>query len=99
MKKYDKNGKVDKGFELAYFNLSHRRKFIRTIEITIIGVILVMLIHLGCKDSETPKFLFLTDNIITFGVCAAIVITGSIQGIIEYKRWVNEKNSADNFEK
>lgn len=59
MKKYDKKGKVDKGFELVYFNLSHRRKFIRTIEITIIGVILVFLIHLACKDSEAPALFFL----------------------------------------
>lgn len=45
MKKYDKKGKVDKGFELVYFNLSHRRKFIRTIEITIIDNIIRIVKH------------------------------------------------------
>ena len=33
---------VDKGFELIYFNLSHRRKFIRTIWITIVGVLILL---------------------------------------------------------
>lgn len=97
MKKYDKNGKVDKGFELIYFKLSHRRKFIRTIEITVIGIILVLLIHLGSKDAEGFKLLYLTDNILIFCVCVVIGIVGSIQGAIEYKKWIDEKISANDM--
>lgn len=33
--------KVDKGFELFYWNLSYRRKFIRTTWILIIGSIII----------------------------------------------------------
>lgn len=34
-----KNEKVDKGFELLYKNLSYRRKFIRTLWLIPIGII------------------------------------------------------------
>ena len=31
MKEFDEFGKVDKGLEINYWNLSYRRKFIRTL--------------------------------------------------------------------
>jgi len=40
----DKN--VDKGFELNYWNLSYRRKFIRSLWVTAFFVIIVVLIFL-----------------------------------------------------
>jgi len=39
-----KKDKVDKGFELFYNNLSYRRKFIRTIWMILIGIIVGILI-------------------------------------------------------
>lgn len=39
-----KKDKVDKGFELFYDNLSYRRKFIRTIWLILIGIIVGIII-------------------------------------------------------
>lgn len=39
-----KKGKVDKGFELLYENLSYRRKFIRTLWLIPIGIVVGILI-------------------------------------------------------
>lgn len=39
-----KNDKVDKGFELFYDNLSYRRKFIRTLWLIPIGIVVGIII-------------------------------------------------------
>lgn len=59
--------------------------------LNIIGVILVFLIHLACKDSEAPALFIFTDNILFLCICIVFVIVGTIQGVIEYKRWCADK--------
>ncbi|MDD3369867.1 MAG: hypothetical protein PHP50_13475 [Lachnospiraceae bacterium] len=43
---------VDKGFELFYRNLSNRRKFIRTIWISIIAIPIFLLILITVEDKR-----------------------------------------------
>lgn len=43
-----KQNKVDKGFELLYDNLSYRRKFIRTIWLVPIGIVIgIVITHIS----------------------------------------------------
>ena len=44
MKKNCNCEKIDKGFELDYWKLSYRRKFIRTLWLIPLGIIAVMLV-------------------------------------------------------
>ena len=79
---------VDKGFELLYVNLSHRRKFIRTIWITVFGIIIIPMIFYIFPIRLIP--FFASWKWVAFWV-AVILITGTIQAIIEYRRWKTEK--------
>ena len=74
-----KNNKIDKGFEINYYNLSYRRKFIRTlwmIPFMILALSLMVLIG-------TPLF-------ITIPVAVIFAVTGFIQAFHNYKKWKDE---------
>ena len=83
---------VDKGFELIYFNLSHRRKFIRTIWITVFGLIFIPLISCILRDVKTPIFSVFTWLII-FELL--IIVVGAIQAIYEYRKWQAETENQE----
>jgi len=72
----NETGKVDKGFELIYWKLSYRRKFIRTLWIIPFAIIAVMLIWWLCK------------SIVITSIIAVIVIAAeALQAIYTYKKW------------
>ena len=67
---------TDKGFHFVYWDLSYRRKFIRSIWIT----------------SITPLLLFLPDKQMPFGVSTTVwvavaVLTGILQMIYTFIMW------------
>lgn len=71
----DKN--VDKGFELYYWNLSYRRKFIRTLWVCLILFVLLILL----------RDLFLENTlrmVILYIVCP---IASIVQAVYNYKKW------------
>lgn len=81
IEKADK-GYVDKGFELNYYKLSYRRRFIRTL--WLIPWIILILIWFYWLD--TPAYI-----LVPMAVCFAVV--EYIQAFVNYKKWKEEKNS------
>lgn len=75
-------GKVDKGFELVYWNLSYRRKFIRTI--LQIPLIFLLFGFLGLVGFNLYRFkmVFILLSIVTIG-----------QIIYNYIKWKNDEQS------
>ena len=87
MKKNCNDEKIDIGFELVYWNLSYRRKFIRSLWIT---PFLIFVIILGWVTWESAL------------VAAIFTILGLgiliIQLIYNYKRWKDtDNNVTDKF--
>ena len=80
---------VDKGFELIYFNLSHRRKFIRTVWITVIGVFILLPVMFFLNKKYVPAFP--VSNLAFFLTEAFILIVGLIQALYEFRKWKSEK--------
>ena len=74
-----KKEKVDKGFELIYYNLSYRRRFIRTLWLIPWNLlVLCWLRWLG-----TPMFIIIP-------VAVVFVIIDYIQALHNYKKWKEE---------
>lgn len=69
--------KNDKGFEFNYWNLSYRRKFIRTLFLFPIGIIIIG--YLIYNDNKNLAILF---SIVFF-------IGGLIQLLYNYDKWKN----------
>lgn len=79
---------VDKGFELRYSRLSHRRKFIRTLWITVIGMVIVSLLNVNMVNAGIHPFnsgVFRGFSCV--GILLLILITGVTQMLSEYKKW------------
>ena len=74
--------KVDKGFELVYWNLSYRRKFIRTLwQAPICLLLIVVTILIG-------------DNLFINRILPILVVIVYIwQLIYNYSKWKNHKES------
>ena len=83
---------VDKGFELLYAHLSHRRKFIRTIWITVLGIIILPVIFYFIPIRAIPFFTSWKWVVFWFAI---ILISGIIQAVYEYRKWKTEKGSTD----
>jgi hypothetical protein len=83
--------KIDKGFELFYWNLSYRRKFIRTlwgIPFGVAATILAAFIFIELHASRPFLSYFLL----------AVAILNDVVGvpcqlIYNYKKWKNEESS------
>jgi len=75
-----KNNKVDKGFEIIYWNLSYRRKFIRTLWMTPFCVVLMI-------------FTWTTGEriIINRVIPSVIIIIYFIQLFYTYLKWKKEE--------
>ena len=71
-----KNRKVDKGFELNYYNLSYRRKFIRTLWM----IPWLILAICGMCLVKAPIFIIIP-------VAVILVIILFIQAVHNYKKW------------
>ena len=83
---------VDNGFEFQYFNLSHRRRLIRTIWITLFGVIIIPVLYLFVRNFSLPLFSSWKSILILDTV---LLIIGIIQAVYEYRKWQTEKVSTD----
>ena len=79
--------KVDKGFELFYYNLSHRRRFIRTIWIALLGIPMVDFMFYLVRRVP-PHIYYSWKSIIIVNI--VLIIIGAIQAIYEYKKWKAE---------
>ena len=79
----DKNeaGKVDKGFELIYWKLSYRRKFIRTLWAIPFAILTIILVSWFYQSIVT-----------TFIFAMIILIVGIAQLIYTYKKWKKHMN-------
>ena len=75
-----KNEKVDKGFELVYWNLSYRRKFIRSLWISPICILFVYL----CTNLFEEK-------IIGLFISVSIILIAIIQIIYTFYKWQSEE--------
>ena len=71
---------VDKGFELAYYNLSYRRRFIRTLWM-FPWLIVAMLVLLLTGVSKS--------NVVIYGVFVIIIFI--VQATHNYKLWKEEE--------
>lgn len=80
MKKVIKNGLVDKGFEIYYYNLSYRRRFIRTLWM-IPWIILVLGIGYLFRIS-----IF---QLIIWGIALIIILI--MQLVDNFKEWRKER--------
>lgn len=96
-----RNNKTDKGFEIFYYNLSYRRKFIRTIWVGAFGAVMLLLITaLKLFLPETPGFLsrFSWFYVVLIAVIFTVVLV--VQLIYTYIRWKSEeKKSKENQNK
>lgn len=78
--KGDYMNKVDKGFELVYWKLSYRRKFIRTlwtIPWTIASLIFIQIVGENYKYTMIAGIIYL--------------VVFPIQAIYNYKKWMKEE--------
>ena len=75
------NNKVDKGFELLYWKLSYRRKFIRTLWLMPIGIII------SANIFNRGNLLFI-NRIIPI----SIVLANLIQLSYNFNKWKEEEN-------
>lgn len=72
--------KKDKGVELIYWKLSYRRKFIRTLWMIPVVVVLIIWFHV--------TFQALIWTCIAAVMCGVLLLA---QGIYNYKKWKNEE--------
>ena len=72
--------KVDKGFELVYWKLSYRRKFIRTLWIIPWAIVSLIFIQIVGKNYKYT---------ILAGIIYLVILP--IQAIYNYKKWMKEE--------
>lgn len=73
--------KVDKGFELVYWRLSYRRKFIRTLWVIPFLLVTIILI-----------FVSPLNIVYTVAVSIILLVIFLIQLIYNYKKWKRTEN-------
>lgn len=78
-KRYEMSEKVDRGIELCYWKLSYRRKFIRTLWLIPVDIIVIVEFY---KMFQSYTF----TGIIVVMLFASIFI----QAIYNYRKWKNE---------
>ena len=78
-KKWEKHEKVDKGIELCYWKLSYRRKFIRTLWMIPIAIVIIFYFHTTFQSILQ-----------TCLVATLLAIMLLIQAIYNYRKWKNE---------
>ncbi|MCA0970621.1 ATPase [Halobacillus litoralis] len=80
-KAYKDKEKKDEGFAYNYFHLSYRRKFIRTLTSSWMGVLAVVIIFIFSPFSTA----------VNVGIGVFIAITFVAQGIYNYYMWKKEE--------
>ena len=77
-----KEEKVDKGFEFVYYNLSYRRRFIRTLWLIPVECLVLVLI------GNVFEF-----KVILILAIIALLVGAFIQATYNYKKWKEESSS------
>ena len=72
----DKGERIDQGFAFCFWNLSYRRRFLRTVYTIPLGVIAVIWIHMTYQD---PAF--------TCALGLLLAAAGAVQALYYYKKW------------
>jgi uncharacterized membrane protein len=75
------HGGCDQGFCLLYAKLSYRRKFIRTVWMAIVGILLASSVFIARPQTRTPFAL-------TFFVILIVIVVA--QAVYNYRRWKAE---------
>ena len=75
--------KVDRGFCISYWKLSHRRKFIRTT--WLMPLVAALLFWFVNARGRGPK--------VACGIVVLCLVVGTVQAIYEYRAWQKEKGS------
>ena len=78
-KRMDTGKRVDQGMEFCYWNLSYRRKFIRTLWMIPIWILLVILLHTTFQSCIFTCII---------GGLSGILLW--IQAVYNYKKWKEE---------
>ena len=78
-KRYEMSEKTDRGIELRYWKLSYRRKFIRTLWLIPVSVIIIIGIY---KEAQSYVF--------TGIIGVVLFIAVFIQAVYNYKKWKKE---------
>ena len=78
-RRYDMSEKVDKGIEFCYWKLSYRRKFIRTLWMIPIAIVIIFYFHTTFQSILQ-----------TCLVATLLAIMLLIQAIYNYRKWKNE---------
>ena len=79
LKRWMNDEKIDKGIEICYWKLSYRRKFIRTLWLIPIEILLVFCFHTAFQST-----------IWTFLVAVGFVMMLLVQAVYNYKQWKKE---------
>ena len=74
--------KIDRGFSLSYWNLSYRRKFIRTLWSALLIIPAMLLVHMSYYSM-----------IVTIVVGIVLLAIFAVQAVYNYKKWKEEDNS------
>ena len=72
--------KIDKGFSLSYWNLSYRRKFIRTLWSSLLIIPAMLLVHMSYHSV-----------IVTIVVGIVLLAIFTAQAVYNYMKWKKEK--------
>lgn len=78
---YSKKEKVDKGFVLCYWKLSYRRKFIRTLFLLPMGIIVLI-----------PFYFTFRCWPLTWGFCLLYFGALGIQAVYTYRKWKHKED-------
>lgn len=82
--------KIDKGFSLSYWKLSYRRKFIRTLWMLPICIVVLVFFYLSSPQDT-----------LVLGILVLALIVSIIQLVYNYVKWKaeerNRKNTTDCF--
>lgn len=76
IRRFDTCEKIDKGVELCYWKLSYRRKFIRTLWMVPVDVIIICGFHIRYQNC-----------LLTCAFLVISVIVIAIQAVYNYKKW------------
>lgn len=79
-KKWEMREKVDKGITLCYWKLSYRRKFIRTLWMIPISIVVIFCFHSTFQS-----------NLWICLVTAMLAILLLIQAVYNYRKWKNKE--------
>ncbi|WP_051003973.1 hypothetical protein [Gottschalkia acidurici] len=81
------NNKVDRGFEPIYWRLTYRRKFIRTLWLTPINIVVLLLVW-NSDNSTSVKT-------ITTIILILLNLTQLIYNYMKWKKVINDDNKND----